>query len=388
MKAAERPLTVFGIIFLRNTCANDTIRLKYERIKRMRSVVLYLIGMCFAIGGFDYAIGSPLGLGKKFEEGIRAMGAVGLGMIGIYSLSPTISQVLSITIVHLSKFFGIDPSTIAASFLAVDMGGYQIARDLALDEKMGLFSGIVVASSLGAAISFSIPVAMGMISKDEQKYFSKGVMIGVIAIPVGCFAAGLWFGLNPLELLKNMMPILVISAFIGIGLSLTPNILLSCFDVFGRVIIGLSAVGLLAQGSYSIFGINFGFEIIPLQQVMFVVGKIAFILAGAYPMLAMLERLFSNFFKKIGDRCGLDDISVISLLGNLATNLLVFGNFKNMNNKGKVVCSAFAISGAFVFGGQMGFVSGVAPSMLVPFMVSKFVAGIFGVILALWLWDK
>lgn len=265
------------------------------------------------------------------------------------------------------------------------MGGYQIARDLALDEKMGLFSGIVVASSLGAAISFSIPVAMGMISKDEQKYFSKGVMIGVIAIPVGCFAAGLWFGLNPLELLKNMMPILVISAFIGIGLSLTPDILLSCFDVFGKVIIGLSAVGLLAQGSYSIFGINFGFEIIPLQQVMFVVGKIAFILAGAYPMLAMLERLFSNFFKKIGDRCGLDDISVVSLLGNLATNLLVFGNFKNMNNKGKVVCSAFAISGAFVFGGQMGFVSGVAPSMLVPFMVSKFVAGIFGVILALWL---
>ncbi|WP_349290139.1 ethanolamine utilization protein EutH [Thermoanaerobacterium thermosaccharolyticum] len=123
---------------------------------------------------------------------------------------------------------------------------------------------------------------------------------------------------------------------------------------------------------------------IPLQQVMFVVGKIAFMLAGAYPLLAMLERLFSNFFKKIGARCGIDDISVVSLLGNLATNLLVFGNFKNMNNKGKVVCSAFAISGAFVFGGQMGFVSGVVPSMLVPFMVSKFVAGIFGLILALW----
>ncbi|WP_026486526.1 ethanolamine utilization protein EutH [Caldanaerobius polysaccharolyticus] len=354
----------------------------------MGNVVLYLIGVFFAIGGLDYAIGSPLGLGKKFEEGIKAMGAVGLGMIGIYSISPAISQVLLIAITPVSKVFGVDPSAIAASFLAVDMGGYQIARSLAFDEKMGLFSGVVVASNLGAAISFSIPVAMGMISRDEQRYFSKGVMIGVIAIPIGCFAAGLWYGLNPLKLLKDMLPILVISAFIGIGLSLIPDVLLGCFDAFGKVIIGLSTAGLLAQGGYSVFGINLGFEVIPLQQVMSVVGKIAFILGGAYPMLAVLEKFFGSFLKKIGNRYGIDSSSVISLLGNLATNLLVFGNFKNMNAKGKVVCSAFAISGAFVFGGQMGFVSSVAPSMLVPFMVSKFVAGLFGLMLALRLWDR
>ena len=61
----------------------------------MDKIVLYLIGSFFVIGGIDYILGSPLKLGVKFEEGIKTMGALGLGMIGIYSLAPILSNLLS-----------------------------------------------------------------------------------------------------------------------------------------------------------------------------------------------------------------------------------------------------------------------------------------------------
>jgi ethanolamine transporter len=34
-----------------------------------------------------------------------------------------------------------------------------------------------------------------------------------------------------------------------------------------------------------------------------------------------------------------------------------------MNDKGKVICTAFAVSGAFVFGGQLAYVASVAPTL-------------------------
>lgn len=81
-------------------------------------------------------------------------------------------------------------------------------------------------------------------------------------------------------------------------------------------------------------------------------------------------------------------VSVAGLLGNLASNLLIFGTYKEMDPKGKVVCTAFGVSGAFVFGGQFGFVSEVAPEMLGAFIVAKLTAGLISITLALWLYDR
>lgn len=58
-----------------------------------------------------------------------------------------------------------DPSILIGTFLACDMGGYQLSMELANSTLMGEFSGMVIASGLGATISFSIPVAFGMIPK-------------------------------------------------------------------------------------------------------------------------------------------------------------------------------------------------------------------------------
>ena len=285
------------------------------------------------------------------------------------------------------KVLHFDPSIFPASFLALDMGGYQVATKLALTNEMGKFSGIIIASTLGATISFSIPVALGMISKEDEKYFSKGIMVGITSIPIGCFVAGLWQRINISVLLWNLVPISLFAIILGIGLLKAQTALMKGFNIFGKLIMGLSVFGLLLQGINSIFGVMLVSGLAPLSESTVIVGKIAFVLGGAYPMLALINRIFKNSFEKIGEKFQINSVSVAGMLGNLASNLLIFGTYKEMNPKGKVICTAFGVSGAFVFGGQFGFVSGIAPEMLGAFIIAKLTAGIISIVLAAWLYE-
>lgn len=354
----------------------------------MDKFILYLIGSFFVIGGIDYILGSPLKLGGKFEEGIKTMGVLGIGMIGIYSLAPILSNSLSTAIIPLCRILHLDPSIFPAAFLAIDMGGYQMASKVALTKEMGLFSGVILASTLGATISFSIPVALGMISKEDEKYFSKGAMIGIISIPIGCLVGGLWQKINFNILLWNLVPILIFAVILVIGLLKAPKVLMKAFKVFGKLIMGLSIIGLLLQGIDALLRIKLISGLAPLSEATFIVGKIAFVLAGSYPMLALINRIFKNIFEKIGGKIGINSVSVAGILGNLASNLLIFGTYKDMNPKGKVVCTAFGVSGAFIFGGQFGFVSGIAPEMLGAFIIAKLTAGTISIVLAAWLYER
>jgi ethanolamine transporter len=70
--------------------------------------------------------------------------------------------------------------------LACDMGGYQLCRALEDDTNEWILSTFVSYTS-GAAIAFSLPVAMGMLSKGDQKCFGAGVFAGLLAVPVQVF---------------------------------------------------------------------------------------------------------------------------------------------------------------------------------------------------------
>lgn len=349
---------------------------------------MYIIGICFILGGLDYMIGNKFALGDKFCEGIKSMGVLALGMIGIYSLAPIIGEGISKIIIPLSSVLKIDPSIIPTSFLAVDMGGWQIANLVALNKEMALFSGIILASNLGATVSFSIPLALGMIHKKDYEEFSKGTMIGFISIPIGALAGGLSMGINISYLTWNMLPIAIFSILLSIGLIKTPGLLVNAFNIFGKVMIILGMIGLVLVGGEVLLNIKILNNVAPFTESIYVVGKIAFVLGGAYPMLAIINKLFKNTFDKIGEKIGINSYSISGLIGNLASNLLIFGTFNDMDKRGKVMCAAFAVSGSFVFGGQLGFVSGVSSEMVPPFIISKFVGGIFSLFLSKFIVDK
>ena len=88
---------------------------------------------------------------------------------------------------------------------------------------------------------------------------------------------------------------------------------------------------------------------------------------------------------KLGRWLGVNETAAAGLIASLANSIAAFGMVKNMDDRGKVVNIAFAVSGAFVLGDHLGFTAGFAPEMLPGLIVGKLAGGISAVALALFL---
>lgn len=89
----------------------------------INEIIMYIMVLFMIIGGIDKCIGNKLGLGEKFEEGIMAMGALAMSMVGIITIAPILAKVLSPIVVPVYTLLGADPSMFATTLLANDMGG-------------------------------------------------------------------------------------------------------------------------------------------------------------------------------------------------------------------------------------------------------------------------
>ena len=75
--------------------------------------------------------------------------------------------------------------------------------------------------------------------------------------------------------------------------------------------------------------------------------------------------------------------SVIGLLTSLINSIPVFDSVKDMDERGKVVNMAFAVSGAFVFGDHLAFTASSDPSGILSLLAGKLCAGVCAVIVAM-----
>lgn len=60
----------------------------------------------------------------------------------------------------------------------------------------------------------------------------------------------------------------------------------------------------------------------------------------------------------------------------------MLGVYDKMNWKGQIINAAFTVSGSFVFGGQLGYVSSLSQESVNAFIVAKLVGGISAILLA------
>ena len=118
------------------------------------------------------------------------------------------------------------------------------------------------------------------------------------------------------------------------------------------------------------------------------VGAIAIVLAGAFPLVHVITKLFRKPLMKLGSKLGVNDVAAGGLIATLANSIATFERVKDMDERGKVVNVAFAVSAAFVFGDHMGFTAGFAPTMLPAMIVGKLAGGVTAVAVALLLTRK
>ena len=197
-------------------------------------IIMWVMAIGAVIGGIDRIIGNKFGLGEKFEEGFNSMGPLALGMVGIVCLSPVIAKYLGPIIIPGLTAIRADPA-IFGSILPNDTGGYPLAMELAINQEAGYFSGLIVASMLGCTIVFSIPVGLGLIEKKDQPYFAKGLLIGLITVPLGSVIGGAIAGYNMTMVLLNSVPVIAVSILLTIGLRFIPNGMIKGCIIFGKV---------------------------------------------------------------------------------------------------------------------------------------------------------
>lgn len=350
---------------------------------QINEIIIYIMVIFAVLGALDRVIGNRFGLGKKFEEGIMSIGPLALSMVGILVLAPVIANVLKPVVVPVFEFLGADPAMFAGAILANDMGGAPLARALALSEDAGDFSGLIVSSMMGVTIVFTIPAAMGMTEEADRKYLAKGVLAGVITVPLGCFVGGLVAGYSVKMILSNLVPIILFAVLITFGLWLIPNAMVKGFEGFGKFVVGVATLGLICGIVEALTGVVILKGADPIADGFAVVADIVIVLAGAFPMLHVLTKLCKKPLQKLGNLLGINETATAGMVASLANSVPMFQMLKDMDNRGKVINMAFAVSAAFVFGDHLGFTAGFQSDMVVPVIIGKLVGGCSAVVVAL-----
>ena len=285
----------------------------------MNQILMAIMAAGVVLGGMDRLLGNRFGYGEKFEEGFRLLGPTALSMAGMICLAPVLANVLGKAIIPFYQAIGVDPSMFG-SVLAIDMGGYQLAKELAIDSSIGSYAGIVVSAILGCTLVFTIPVGMGMI---------KGFCV-----------------------LANGIRVLV-------------------------------TVGLMLAAIEFLCGWNPIPGMTPIEDAMSVVSSIGVVLLGSLPAAELLRQLLKKPFTLLGERLGIKPLGFIGMLIGLVSPLPVLSMYQDMDEKGKVTIGAFLVSGTSLLAAHMGFVISTEPAMLPALICGKLSGAIAAAVLTM-----
>ena len=404
----------------------------------LNQVILYIMMAFMVIGALDRilqqfggsesilgkiglrAVGKSIsGAGNQFEEGFNAMGALALAMVGIIAIAPVLAKILSPVIVPIYTALGADPAMFATTLLANDMGGYFLAKEMAtapdgsINYGAWMYAGLILGAMMGPTIVFSIPVAVGIIDETDRPYLAAGVLAGIVTIPIGCIAGGISAMASTVVvpgteqviefdlplIFMNLIPVIIVSALIALGLWLIPQRMINGFSIFAKFLVAFITIGLMS----AVLERTVGFALIPGMDPIFmvdgdqpgldmraieVIGSIAIILLGAYPMVLLLTRWFEKPLLKMGSALHVNPTAATGLIATLANNIPMFQVMKDMDSRGKILCSAFAVSAAFTFGDHLGFTAANKPDMIMAVIIGKLVGGITAVLFAMLIANK
>ena len=348
----------------------------------MSEVIMWIMAVGAVLGGLDRIFGNRFRLGERFEQGFMYLGPTALSMAGIICLAPVLSDLLSFVIAPLYRLIGVDPAMFGG-ILAIDMGGFQLARDLAEKPLLGAYAGIIVAAVFGCTVTFTIPVGMGVVEKGDRSAFARGMLFGLIAMPVALVCGGLVCGLSVREIFWQNVPVLLLSALLLAGIWRAQEKMIRGFSVFARAIQIVTTLGLIAGTVQYMTGWKVIPGLAPVEEAMAVVASIGIVMLGSLPVAELLQRLLKRPLEALGRKLGLNSASVAGLLIGAVSVLPSIALMKDMDERGKVVNAAFIVSAASLLAAHLGFTVGAAPDMVVPLLAAKLAGGFAGAAIAL-----
>ncbi|WP_453990029.1 ethanolamine utilization protein EutH [Bacillus nitroreducens] len=379
-------------------------------------IVIYIIMLCAVAGAVAAIRNSDDGLGAQFMEGLHAVGHIFVPAAGIMASIPYLSWFIDKVFGPVFSAIGADPAIAATSILATDMGGYQLA-DVLKETHEGWIMAMIVGFMAGATIVFSIPMGLAMLDKRDHKYMALGVMAGVLTIPIGALIsssiilftnsavrdfistsgdATYQFAIGFGQILLNLSPLIIFVVLIAAGLYFLPDLMIRGFMLFGRLmdaaiklVLVFSIVEIFTGFFSTVFG-AWGFDPIMADaddqfRALETAGYIGIMLAGAFPMVYLLQKYAGGPLEALGRKLGLSKEGSAGLIATIANILAMFKLVKTMPPKDKVINIAFGVCAAFLLGDHLSFTANFQPTLILPIIVGKISAGAIGIGLAYWL---
>lgn len=245
---------------------------------------------------------------------------------------------------------------------------------------------------------------MTVLKKKDHSLFATGILLGIVTLPVGCLLGGLMmnFTSTPLgigELLINTLPVILLAVLVGIGLIARRNLMLKLFSMFGKCVTfiatispGIAIFQYLTDIRLPLFYLMVEEDPllggVPLEVGLLLVGLIAIVLAGAFPMILFLNRSLGKGMGRFGEKVGINREASAGLMTQLANNLPVWSLLDGMDERGKLINVVFTVSAAFVFGDVLAFTGGANAEMVFPVIVAKLSGGILAILLTIFLLKK
>lgn len=379
-------------------------------------VVIGIMMFFVVIGAVAAIRNEDSGLGGEFKAGLHSIGPIFIPVAGIMASIPYLSVFVERVIGPVFGVFGGSPAMAATTFIAVDMGGYQLAEATAENTDVWIMA-MVAGYMAGATLVFSIPVGLAMLEKVDHKYMALGIMSGILTVPIGVLitvailavsranvrsevstesASDHAFAMDIGTMASNLAPLTIVVVAIALGLKFRPQMMITGFIWFGKLLdAGLKLVLAFAiveyfTGFFSWLLGSWGFDPIIADEVdqfraLEIAGYIGIMLAGAFPMVWAIRTYLSKPLSVIGGRFGISPEGTAGFLAAAANILALFHLIKSMPAKDKVLCIAFSVCSAFLLGDHLAFTANFQPNMIGALLIGKLAGGILGVVLAYWL---
>ena len=351
----------------------------------MNVIISWILAIFALIGGLDCLLGNKLGLGSKFERALALMGPMATSITGIVIMVPVLSLGLQHTIVPLFAKIGFDPG-VFGGLIPIDWGGFFLARDLAVDPRWGLFGGINVAGTFGTALSFAIPLGMRTLGdKPKQDAFARGILEGLVILPVSLILGGLTAGLGLGEILWNSLPILILSALILWGIRKNLPLMVRIFTIFAQILRAIGIFGITISAFQQLSGVVLISQITPILDALRVICQIVVTMLGCLPLAEFLTIILRKPLEKLAVKVRTTPAALSDPLLTIASGTAGIIALQDFNERGIELNAAFIVYAVSALSAQLTFILNNAPDYMPSYMVSKLVGGFLAILFSIWM---